>query len=73
MNAPNRITKENDCMKFENFDIQIPNCACHYGYCCAECIYMSRTDYDRYGNAWCGSFRKYYDPSGNVCSRFVRR
>lgn len=53
--------------------IQIPACPCRYGYCCADCRYMSSSDYDRWGNAWCGSFGKYYDPSDKACSRFAER
>lgn len=56
-----------------NQTVQIPTCPCRYGYCCADCRYMSRSDYDKYGQAWCGSFRKYFDPSSSVCSRFDKR
>lgn len=53
--------------------IKVPDCTCRYGYCCADCVYMSRSDYNRYGEAYCGSFRRYFDPSDSACSRFVER
>ncbi len=54
-------------------EVIIPEMTCRYGYCCADCVYMSRSDYNRYGEAYCGSYGKYYDPSDSACSRFVAR
>ena len=44
-------------------------------YCCGDCIYMDLNSKDRYDQAWCGKYRKYYHPSEDAgsCSYFVHK
>ena len=43
--------------------------------CCADCIYMDLNEKNKYGEAWCGKYEKYYSPSENAkyCSYFKQR
>ncbi len=59
----NIITENN-----ASIDLICPEFPMRYGYTCNDCRYMSRTDSNRYGEYFCGYFRKYMDPGSNVCS-----
>ncbi len=72
------ILMEKQNMKTENRNstqkistgFNLPTCPMRYGYCCADCLYMSMSDRNRYGEHYCGRYGKYYDPASSVCSSF---
>ncbi len=54
-------------------DFVCPGFPMRYGYSCNDCRYLSRTDMNKYGEYYCGYFRKYMDASDNACSHLDKR
>lgn len=64
----NKEGKKNEKMEM----VQIPACGMRYGYCCYDCMYMSRND-ERDGKYYCGRWHLYEDPAHAACSSLEKR
>ena len=51
----------------------LPEGACRWGYCCADCVYMNLSDTNGYGECWCAHLSRYNSPAdSNVCYGYFK-
>lgn len=57
----------------EKKTVTIPEGCCCGRYQCSDCVFMNRSDYNRYGEMYCSIKHKYYAPDDITCSEFTER
>lgn len=62
-------------MKQYKYCIVLPQGKCS-GRLCGECIWLDRSEQNKYGEFWCAKYRKYYaatESSAKYCKEFEYR